>query len=98
MMDWMTLAAAWGPAFPVLFVLLKAHYDVIYKVFPNGIREIKNAIQDGNRKSAARHREHIAWQKRVVELLTQRNFVEGETRKKKRPTKRRAKKKDWAAA
>jgi len=53
-MDFQTWAMAWGPAIPLLVVLLKLHYDAIHKVIPRGFRNITDAMDEHETNAARR--------------------------------------------
>jgi len=68
-MDWPNLLAAWGPAAPLILFFLKSHYDMVYKVFPNAIEEIKLALRRQERRAEQRHDEMVKLQLRSNETL-----------------------------
>lgn len=59
-MDWVTLATAWGPAVPILAVLLKAHWDLVYKIMPSNFRLVTTAIERSEKSQEDMHKEHLA--------------------------------------
>lgn len=70
-MDWQAFAMAWGPAIPILLVLVKILCDVVYKVVPDGFLSIQNTLdrleskankrhKRYGRRADKRHREHMA--------------------------------------
>lgn len=91
-MDWIQLLSAWGPAAPLLYILLKAHNDVVYTVFPKAVEDIMKAIKAGNDKAERRHRDHLMWQKRLFELLAH-HEIKTHPQKKAAPARKRKRRK-----
>jgi Na+/phosphate symporter len=48
---------AWGPALPLICILLKLHRDAIYKILPRGFRTMRDAIDDHEVQAERRHGE-----------------------------------------
>ena len=88
-MDWSSLALAWGPAIPILVVMLKAHHDVIYKVFPNAIKEIRREIKEGAKRADRRHREHVALQEKLCVLIEKKSGQRVPKTKRKKAAKKK---------
>lgn len=68
-MDWQTLAMAWGPAIPILCVLLKAHWDLVYKTMPNGFKRLHEDIEHQCADSERRHEEHMRLQRKLLRAI-----------------------------
>lgn len=68
-MDWQTLAMAWGPAIPILMVLLKAHWDLVYKTMPAGFKRLHEDIEHQCEDSERRHTEHMRLQKKLLRAI-----------------------------
>lgn len=87
MIDWGSWLANWGPAAPFIMLFLKAHYDLVYKIVPQGFAEIKNSDTRHEKDSRRRHDEHIAVQKKIL-LAIEMQAKKCEKRRTKAPRRR----------
>lgn len=68
-MDWNTFLMAWGPALPIVLVLLKLHRDAIYSIIPKGFKAVLKVQELAEHNAAKRHKEHIKEMKRQARQL-----------------------------
>lgn len=87
-MDVQTWMMAWGPAIPILVVLLKLHYDAIHKILPRGFRNITNAMHEHEKNAERRAQENNdglrTLQKEVHKLRKERRKVRKAVIKRRR--------------
>lgn len=86
-MDWTQIALTWGPAGLAIIVLLKSHWDLVYKIIPQGFNKMKRLQLSLARDARRRHRQHLKIQKAILHAIIENGCSE----KKRSPTpKRRA--------
>lgn len=93
-MDWQTFAMAWGPAIPILLVMLAAHRYVVFKLFPESIRALKKAMKEESLRADRRHKGHMHWQKKICQALQtheakSKQRADQTHRKRKRPARKK---------
>jgi len=58
-MDWGQFAMLWGPAVPLMAILIRAHWLLVYKTIPDGFRLMLRLQRHADRRAEMRHKEHI---------------------------------------
>lgn len=58
-MEWEKFVWTWGPAAPVIILLGKVLWDLVYKTIPRGFREIRRAMESFEKSATRRHNEHM---------------------------------------
>lgn len=68
-MDMWELAKFWGPAIPILVVLLKAHHDLVYRSIPEALKSIKSEVRESEARAVLRHDEHMKVMDKIARAI-----------------------------
>lgn len=67
--NWETMAAAWGPAIPIFFVLVYYLHQLVFKVMRPGMRAMKTRMDKAEEDAENRHAEAMALVQRIADHL-----------------------------
>lgn len=71
-MSWSDAMIAWGPAYPLIAILLMAHCHAVYYVIPRGFRALEKAASGHEDSAAKRGRITVKKIKRIAKRLGRR--------------------------
>lgn len=69
-MDWLSIAVAWGPALPTLYIVWRAFKKLVYRTVTKEFREMRRLALLHERRAEQRHKAHMRAQKCLCNALT----------------------------
>lgn len=89
-MDWEKLLYNYGPVAPIVLILLKAHWDLVYKLHPDAVKTITKALNDQREHADRRHKQTVDWMHNITDALNGVPCANGKPPKKKSRARQRS--------
>ena len=69
-MNIVDFAMLWGPAVPLAAILIHAHWQLVYRTFPEAVRQLAIVVRQSDLRADKRHADHLAAMRNQTARLT----------------------------